>query len=785
MNSFSDNAEFIAEFAQDCKDILDEIHQQKETLEDHIRRRQDPGSSLISGIAQNFQAIKGSAEFLGLDPVYRVAVLMQDFVESLLDSVLPGEHEARVMKVAVECLYGFVAQLSESGKIEDAEAAVQKVTDALEGDTAAESEPEPEREPEPELEPEPEPEPEPELEPAFAEPVDEFESFQITITDEMVGAYIMEAEEHLEAAESSLLGLEKNLNDKESLDNAFRGIHTFKGNSGLFNFNQLEKLGHEFETILEDFKSGKKKVERQGITLMLKVLDALKSAVHELPEGGGKVEGFDTYLNMLTEYVKHGQVGHLKPKSGEGNATLVGEILLEMGVIEPEELDHALQKQSQPIGEILADMGSVQREELDQALNVQNERRATTAESNVKRRSSAQNIRVDLYKLDALMNLVGELIIAENTVTHNPDLDDYDLPNFKKAALQLNRISRELQDISMSLRMVPIEATFHKMVRVVRDVSQKQGKQVELVMEGEDTEIDKSVVENLANPLLHIIRNGIDHGIESPAEREAAGKDRTGIINLRAFHEGGEVVIEIKDDGKGIDHQKIKNKAIERGLVPHDHEFKNESEIFNLIFEAGFSTAEQVTDISGRGVGMDVVKKNIDAIKGRVHISSKPGKGTNFTIRIPLTLAIIEGMLVRVGVQLFTVPLLSIRESIKTTHDAISKTIDGSELVRIRKELVPVIRLHSLFNTASDFEDLTEGILIVVEHDTRKFCLFADEILGQYQTVIKGLGGFFGNVRGISGTSILSNGDISLILDIQGLVDNFLKFDWELPEITT
>jgi len=650
--------------------------------------------------------------------------------------------------------------------------------------------PTPEPEPEPRIEPEPIVEPEMTYEPppmndyADFSDSDDFPDFQITITPEMVATYIMEAEEQLEVTEASLLALEKNLNDAEALDSAFRGMHTFKGNSGLFNFTQLEKLGHEFEEILEGFKSGDRQVEHQGISLMLKVLDVLKATTHKLPEGDGHVDNCDTYLDLLKKYKASGQVSKATTVNLKGDATLVGEILIEMGALTREQLDRALNRQAEPLGEILCGMGSIKTTDLDQALAVQQQRRATKTETAVQRRSATQNIRVDLFKLDSLMNLVGELIIAENTVVNNPDLDDYELPHFRKAALQLNRISRDLQDISMSLRMVPIEATFHKMVRVVRDVSQKQNKQVQLVMDGEDTEVDKSVIEHMANPMLHLIRNAIDHGIESPEERERQGKERTGIVNLRAYHEGGQVVIQVSDNGGGIDRNRVIAKAREKGLITQQHEFQNEQEVYNLLFEPGFSTASTVTDISGRGVGMDVVKKSIDGIKGRITIHSELGVGTTFAIRIPLTLAIIEGMLIRVGVQLFTVPLLSIRESLRTDLSAISKTIDGSEMVSIRKELVPVIRLHELFNTKADFTELTEGILIVVEHGTYQFCLLADEIIGQYQTVIKGLSEFFGMARGISGTSILSNGDISLILDIQGIVDNFLKFDWQPGEIS-
>lgn len=765
-----ENIEFLKEFASDSQDILGELNDSLSILRNH----QEDGKPVLrrtsEQIARSLSGIQSSAEFLGQDPIYQISLILADYFEHL-----PGEEhlftqrEVDTFSAGLSVLGEFMSRLEESGSLGDADDETHWILDMIHNmiEGEEESHPTPAHTPARQAEPEPPPPPPPVEEPEF----NELDAFQIQITPEMLDTYISEAEEHLEEAEASLLGLEKNLNDKDLVDNAFRGIHTFKGNSGLFNFAQLEKLGHEFETILEKYKSGETAVDREGISLMLRILDVLKSAVHELPDGEGAVENFDDYLTLLQNYQTREKGREERDNSSDDN-TLLGEILVEMGAAEREHVEEALSKQSTPVGELLRESGVVDPQSLDSALQVQKERRATQGEpgpTTLKKKSSSQNIRVDLYKLDTLMNLVGELIIAENTVTHNPDLEGYDFQNFKKASLQLNRISRELQDISLSLRMIPIEATFHRMVRVVRDVSHKQKKEVALQMYGEDTEVDKSVVESLAGPLLHIIRNAIDHGIETPEERDRLGKPREGIIELRAFHEGGEVVIEISDDGKGMDPDKILAKAREKGLVGPDEEVLPQ-EALDLVFLPGFSTAEQVTDISGRGVGMDVVKKDIESIKGRVHINSEIGRGTIFSIRIPLTLAIIEGMLTRVGNQLFTIPLLSIRESLRTENAQISHTVDGGEMVRIRERLVPVVRLHRLFNMESEHEDLTQGILVVVDHERKQMCLFADEILGQYQTVIKGLSNFMGNVRGISGSSIMSNGDISLILDIPSLV---------------
>jgi len=706
--------EITTEFARDSQEILGQIRRQCEAVAERLHRGEVPEPGAINSMARDFEAIKDSAEFLDLGPIFRVAADRQLILERLVDSetMFTADH---LEAVAASCdfLDDQADHLIEHGSV-DLE---RPLPVTCEDDAVAPTLPEPVA--------------------AELGSVPTLDDFRLELTPEMMEAFVVEAEEYLRTTEASLLGLEKDLGNSELLDSAFRAMHTFKGNSGLFNYADLEKLGHVFESILETYKNGEKPVEHAGITLMLGVLDTLQKTVDGLPESEGRVPDRDRLIQELSAYQRD-----------RGGAAADGSVSVATDDPEPEAPD------------------------------------PRDARSTMAKQAASQNIRVDLHKLDALMNLVGELIVAENAVAHNPELDGLEIPMFRKASVQLERITRELQDIAMSLRMIPIAGTFQKMVRVVRDVSRKQGKQVDLVTEGEDTEIDKSVVESLANPLLHIIRNAIDHGIETAVEREACGKPVTGTVVLRAFHEGGEVVIEVRDDGRGIQREKILAKAIEVGLIEPGGEPESDAEIFALLFEPGFSTASVVTDISGRGVGMDVVKSNIEAVSGRVHVTSKPGEGTCFTIRIPLTLAIIEGMMVRVGRQLFTVPLLSIRESLRVTARAITRTIDRSELIDIRGELVPVIRLHRLFDLAHDHADLTAGILVVVEQDRRRYCLFVDEVVGRYQTVIKGLNAFLGSVRGISGTSILSNGDISLILDIQRLIDHHTHQDPQERAVT-
>jgi two-component system chemotaxis sensor kinase CheA len=382
-----------------------------------------------------------------------------------------------------------------------------------------------------------------------------------------------------------------------------------------------------------------------------------------------------------------------------------------------------------------------------------------------------QDIRVDLTKLDALVNLVGELVIAEAMVTRHPALKAFEDEGLERAVHQLRRVSADLQDVAMAVRMIPLSATFLKLIRLVHDLSNKVGKLVQLELVGEETEVDKSLIEQLSDPLVHIVRNSIDHGLEMPEERRAKGKPEVGTITIEARHEGGEVLIIISDDGRGLDRAKILAKAVERGLVAASEAEKlTEGQINKLIFEPGFSTAAKVTDISGRGVGMDVVKKNLDKVKGTVEIRSRPEMGTTIVLHIPLTLAIIDGMLVRVGNARYTLPLLSIRESFRPLPEQITVTPDGQEVARVRREMLPVVRLHELYAKAPDHEKLEEGILVIVESGAQTVCLFVDELLGQQQAVIKGLSEYLGQTRGVSGCTILGDGEVSLILDVAGLI---------------
>lgn len=381
---------------------------------------------------------------------------------------------------------------------------------------------------------------------------------------------------------------------------------------------------------------------------------------------------------------------------------------------------------------------------------------------------------VNLSKLDLLMDIVGEIVITESTVTKNPEVLKLQLESFEKASRQLRKLTDELQDIVMSIRMVPVSATFHKMERIVRDISVKTGKKAKLTIIGEDTELDKNVLDNLSDPLMHLVRNAMDHGLEQADVREAAGKNPVGEIILKARNSGSDVLITISDDGRGLDREKLIQKGIEKGLVEKDSSEITDKEAYNLIFAAGFSTKEEVTEFSGRGVGMDVVAKNIRKIGGSVLVDSKPGEGMLVTIRIPLTLAIIDGMLVSVGDYTYIIPLLSIRDSFKPGKNDVFSDPAGNEMIWLRENCYPVVRLHEVFGIETEITDISKGILVLVESQSLTYCLFVDDLVGEQQTVVKPMPLYishnFDSIKGMAGCTILGDGSISLILDINGLV---------------
>lgn len=383
-------------------------------------------------------------------------------------------------------------------------------------------------------------------------------------------------------------------------------------------------------------------------------------------------------------------------------------------------------------------------------------------------------ISVNIAKTDRLMNLMGEMIIAEAMVTQSPELKDLKLVEFQKAARQLRKITHEMQDAVMSIRMVPLATTFLKMHRIVRDMSQKMNKQIYLEVVGEETEVDKNIIEHISDPLMHLVRNSIDHGIEDAGERVAKDKPQAGKITLEARNAGSDVLVLVKDDGKGLNKERILRRAAEKGLLQKSQREMNDKEIFNLIFLPGFSTKDKVTEFSGRGVGMDVVTKNIETVGGSVSVESTPGEGTTVTLKIPLTLAIIDGMNIRVGNARFTLPTIAIKESFRPKEQEIFKDLDGNEMIMVRGQCYPILRLHEHFQIPTAVTAYDAGILMMVEQNDRIYCIFADKLVGQQQVVVKTLPNFIKKmkqIRGLAGCTLLGDGSISLILDLGGLIN--------------
>ncbi|MCI8342674.1 MAG: chemotaxis protein CheA [Firmicutes bacterium] len=399
-------------------------------------------------------------------------------------------------------------------------------------------------------------------------------------------------------------------------------------------------------------------------------------------------------------------------------------------------------------------------------------KKSTSAQPTAQAKQSL--ISVNLTKLDKLMAIVGEIVITEAMVTSCPDLANLKLDNFTKSARQLRKLTDELQDIAMSIRMVPISGVFQKMNRIVRDMNQKLNKNVELVLIGEDTEVDKTIVDGIGDPIMHIVRNSMDHGIEETiAEREAAGKPAKGTIILKAEHTGSEVIVSVEDDGQGVNPDSILAKAQRNGLLTKPESEYSQREILNLLMMPGFSTNEQVTEFSGRGVGMDVVKKNVENVGGIVTITSTIGKGMCTTLKIPLTMAIVDGMEISVGKSVFTIPINNICQSIKATSDQIIHNVDNSEVIKIMDEFYPLFRLHEIYNLETDITNIEDGIIIWVEAGDKSYCLFVDELLGEQQVVVKPIPAYLNSFdiknSGIAGCTILGDGNISIILDVANL----------------
>ncbi len=549
---------------------------------------------------------------------------------------------------------------------------------------------------------------------------------------DLLSDFIAESGECVTNSESALLQLEENPTDEEAVNTVFRAFHTVKGTSAFLGLTRVAEFAHEAESLLSRVRDKEISYTRGCADLSLRSVDMLKdllSAVEKALSTDGRCmlpAGYDELKDAVAGYdpVRDGQGVALSAAASDD--------------IFPAARDT---EGDAPVG--------------------------AGQQSNAKARSESGDatIRVRTDRLDRLIDMVGELVIAQSMIAGDDTIDGATQYELQRKVTHAGKIVRELQDLSMSMRMVPLRPTFQKLARVVRDTAAKAGKTVQFITEGEDVEVDRNMVDRLSDPLVHMVRNAVDHGVEPPHERQANGKAPMGIVRLRAYHASGNVVVELIDDGRGLHREKIVKKGIEKKLIESEKGM-TDSDVFNLIFAPGFSTAEKVTDISGRGVGMDVVRRNLEAIRGRIDITSAPGHGTTFAIRLPLTLAVTDGMLVRVGQERFIVPLTHIHMSFRPEPSMLSTVAGKGEMVLLRGELMPIVRLHRLFAVGDSVQSPLDGLLMIVGDGNRRTALLVDDLLGQQQVVAKTLGDGLGKVPGVSGGAILGDGRVGLILDV-------------------
>ncbi|RKY63507.1 MAG: chemotaxis protein CheA [Candidatus Latescibacterota bacterium] len=544
----------------------------------------------------------------------------------------------------------------------------------------------------------------------------------VEVDPELFKDFLIESQELLEGLEEHLVELEAKPDDPELLNEIFRAFHTIKGTAGFLGFSRTSELAHRAEEVLDRLKKGQMSVNQDVMDALLAVLDIMKGLLEDIKESQAEKTDIGPAMAMLEALLK-------------GEAT-------------PVEVPGKAPKTVQ----------QVEAKAVARAMG-----------------GAAETIRVDVRRLDQLMNLVGELVLSRNRLLQlNGEIgtmhkgeriaEELDL-----ATSQLDLLTSELQEMVMKTRMVPVGRVFNKFPRLVRDLCRASGKEVRLVIEGEDTEVDKTVIEEIGDPLVHLIRNAVDHGIELPEERERLGKPREGLIRLYAAQEGDRIVIGVEDDGRGMDAEKIKRKAIERGLLsPDEADRMDDRTAWNLVFLPGFSTADKVTDVSGRGVGMDVVRTNINKLNGNISIDSTPGKGTKVEIRLPLTLAIIQGLVVRVGRELYVVPLSSVVETVRVEPGDVY-TIQQREVIRLRDVVLPLVRLDRLFQVPGDGKGDREYVVVIGTED-RRVGLVVDDLVGQEEVVIKSLGKLLQDTPAIAGATIRGDGRVCLITDVNEMI---------------
>jgi len=657
------------------------------------------------------------------------------------------------------------------------------------------------------------------------------------IDKEILDEFIKETGEELDALDAKFITLEKNPKDSDVINAIFRTVHSIKGSASFFNLSHVRTFAHKFENLLDELRKGKRGVTGEIIDLLLKGKDCLGAMFERLAAGDlsdnlaptdetilkqvdaamaaeleevtpvecfRKIEELRSVMsedgilarpsvaalmNVIDE-LRRLVMGDAVKK--EGAIPKLGEILVEQGIVSNRDVAEALSGQKR-LGDILVEQGKVSLDEIAKAAEIQQQKATDAANVKVKetggkgaekKTAAKKTMRIEEEKIDGFMDLVGELIINAEVFNYLQKKLEMGfetsklVAEFKNANLEFNELTFKLQRGLAEVRKISINGIFQKLPRMVRDLAQATGKQIDFSMAGENLLIDKSLFEQLEAPMNHIIRNAADHGIESPAERLAAGKNPTGKVEVRADENTGDLIITIIDDGKGLDADKLRAKAVEKGIISQSAaDIMSDREAYKLIFAAGFSTAAKITDVSGRGVGMDVVITAVKEARGKVDIETTLGKGTKFIITMPMstTLITISGLLVAVGKESYIIPMEWVKESLKPAKNQVSSVKKHGEVVEIRNSLYPMLRLHDMFGVRPKFVNPWEAVVMVIEKEEMRCCILVDEIIEETQVVLKDLGKTFSNVKGILGGAILGDGRVGLVLNVEGLVQESMS----------
>ncbi len=635
---------------------------------------------------------------------------------------------------------------------------------------------------------------------------------------ELMEDFLIEAFEMIEEMDQDLVELESNPDDLELLNKIFRVAHTIKGSGSFLNFDKLTRLTHHMEAVLDKARKGELKITPEIMDVILESVDAMKAILEYIRDNGNdespevEIESIVQKLDAITKGNMETTSQNTQPENKEKNQKVgnidLSEITpdnldeLDLSSLSPEELDQVLDKLVDDMNTSPEEEGIEEVEETKEEDKAQSENQNSLPQKEEKKETPApqtsnnnapakqarknalkkhitateQTIRVDVKRLDQLMNLIGELVLAKNRLIkiYNDVEERYEgekfLDELNQVVSSISIVTTDLQIAVMKTRMLPIGKVFNKFPRLVRDLSRELGKKVKLIIDGEETELDKSIIEEIGDPLVHMIRNSVDHGIEPPQERVKKGKPEEGTVWLRAYNEGNMIVIEIKDDGKGMNPEKLKEIAIKKGIItPTEADNMSDREAFMLIFKPGFSTAEKVTSVSGRGVGMDVVKTNIEKLNGIIEVDSIPEKGTTFKLKIPLTLAIIQALLVASQEDLFAVPLSNVIETVRIVEEDIY-TVEGKSVLKLRDEVLPLVNMADIFNIEKILEPEKYLYVVILGLGSSKVGLIVDRFIGQEEIVIKSLGEFLKGIPGIAGATIRGDGRVTLIVDVGSLM---------------